>query len=82
MNQNILKKFSIESRKELIEKITTKIKTYFIDEEFEVSENGEIYILTNKKHTLSLTKKKYENRQLLIKKINEITLEEVIEEAA
>lgn len=82
MDKNVLKKFAIESRQELIDKIANKIKKFYIDEEFKLSQNGEICVLSNEKHTLSLTKKEYENRQLLIKRINEITLEQVIEEAA
>lgn len=82
MDKNVLKKFAIESRQELMEKIINKINRYFIDEDFNVNQNGEVYILTNNKHTLRLTKNEYENRQLLIKRVKEITLEQVIEEAA
>lgn len=82
MDKNVLKKFAIESRQELMDKISNKIKKFYVDEEFKVNQNGEVCILSNEKHTLSLTKKEYENRQLLIKRINEITLEQVIEEAA
>ena len=82
MDKNILKKFAIESRKELTEKIETKIKKFFVDEEFKVVINGDIYSLVNEKHTLILTKREYDDRCLLIKRIKEITLEQVIEEAA
>lgn len=82
MDKNVLKKFAIESRQELMDKISNKIKKFYVDEEFQVNKNGEICVLSNEKHTLSLTKAEYENRQLLIKRINEITLEQVIEEAA
>ena len=51
MDKNILKKFAIESRKELMEKIGTKIKKYFVDEEFKVVINGDIYSLINEKNT-------------------------------
>ena len=82
MDKNVLKKFAIESRQELMDKISNKIKKFYVDEEFQVNQNGEVCVLSNEKHTLSLTKTEYENRQLLIKRINEITLEQVIEEAA
>lgn len=82
MDKNVLKKFAIESRQELMEKVTNKISRYYVDEEFDVNQNGEVYVLVNDKHTLRLTKGEYENRQLLIKRIKEITLEQVIEEAA
>ena len=82
MDKNVLKKFAIESRKELVEKITNKINRYFVDEDFSVNQNGEVYVLTNEKHTLRLTKSEFDNRQLLIKRIKEITIEQVIEESA
>ena len=82
MDKNVLKKFAIESRQELMEKVANKINRYFVDEEFNVNQNGEVYVLVNDNHTLRLTKSEYENRQLLVKRIKEITLEQVIEEAA
>ena len=82
MDKNVLKKFALESRQELMEKIANKINRYFVDEYFDVNQNGEVYVLINNKHTLRLTKNEYENRQLLVKRIKEITLEQVIEEAA
>ena len=82
MDKNVLKKFAIESRQELMEKVANKINRYFVDEEFNVNQNGEVYVLVNDKHTLRLTKNEYENRQLLVKRIKEITLEQVIEEAS
>ena len=82
MDKNVLKKFAVESRQELMEKVANKINKYFVDEYFDVNQNGEVYILINNKHTLRLTKSEYENRQLLVKRIKEITLEQVIEEAA
>lgn len=82
MDKNVLKKFAIKSRQELMEKVANKINRYFVDEEFNVNQNGEVYVLVNDKHTLRLTKSEYENRQLLVKRIKEITLEQVIEEAA
>ena len=82
MDKTILKKFAVESRKDLMEKIKNKINTFFIDEDFKKDQKGEIYILSNEKHSLSLTNEEYQKRELLIKRIKELSLEQVIEEAA
>ena len=82
MDKNILKKFAIESRKELMEKIENKINALYIDEEFEKVQKGEIYVLSNEKHLLNFSAEKYQKRELLIKRVNELSLEQVIEEAA
>ncbi len=82
MDKNILRKFAIESRQELMEKISNKIKTLYIDEEFELEQNGENYILINNNHRLVFNKEEYNNRQLLIARIKEVTLNRVIEESA
>ena len=82
MDKAILKKFAVESRKDLMEKIKNKINTFYIDEEFKKEQKGEIYVLSNEKHSLSLTNEEYQKRELLIKRIKELSLEQVIEEAA
>lgn len=82
MDKVILKKFAVESRQELMDKIRNKIKMFYIDEEFKSEQRGELYILSNGKHSLSLTNEEYKKRELLIKRINELSLEQVIEEAA
>ena len=82
MDKNILKRFATESRQDLIEKISNKIKTFYVDENFDSEQKGEVYILSNEKHTLSLSKEEYEKRRLLIKRIKELGVEQVIEEAA
>lgn len=82
MDKAILKKFAIESRKDLMEKIKNKINTFYINEEFKKEQKGEIYVLSNEKHSLSLTNEEYQKRELLIKRIKELSLEQVIEEAA
>ena len=82
MDKNILKKFAIESRQDLMEKIKNKINTFYIDEDFKNEQKGELYILSNEKHSLSLTNDEFKKRELLIKRINELSLEQVIEEAA
>ena len=82
MDKAILKKFAIESRQDLMEKISNKIKTFYIDEDFKSEQKGDLYILSNEKHTLSLTSEVYKKRELLIKRVKELSLEQVIEEAA
>ena len=44
MDKNLLKKFAIESRSELIQKVKDKIKKYYIDETFKIEQNGDIII--------------------------------------
>ena len=82
MDKAILKKFAIESRKDLMEKIKNKINMFYIDEEFNKEQKGNLYILTNTKHTLNLTDEEFKKRELLIKRIKELSIEQVIEEAA
>lgn len=82
MDKNILKKFAIESRQDLMQKIENKIKLFFVDETFSKQQNGDVYVLSNEKHTLSLSKEDYDKRELLIKRIQELGIEQVIEEAA
>lgn len=82
MDKSILKKFAIESRQDLMNKVSNKIKTFFVNEEFKKEQKGEVYLLSNEKHSLSLTKEENDKRDLLIKRIKELTLEQVIEEAA
>lgn len=82
MDKSILKKFAIESRQDLMEKIKNKINTFYVDEEFTSEQKGDLFILSNEKHSLSLTNDEYKKRELLIKRIKELSLEQVIEEAA
>lgn len=82
MNRATLKDFAIDSRKNLIERVKIKLNLYYINESFEVQKNGDIYILTNSNHSLSLTNKEYEQRELLLKRVKEVGLDIVIEEAA
>lgn len=82
MDKVILKKFAIESRQDLMEKIKNKINIFYIDEEFQLEQKGDLYILSNDKYTLSLTNDEYKKRELLIKRINELGIKQVIEEAA
>lgn len=82
MDKVILKKFAIESRKDLMDKVRNKIKTFYVDEEFNSEQKGDIYILSNDEHSLSLTNEEFKKRELLIKRIKELSLEQVVEEAA
>lgn len=82
MDKNVLKKFAIESRQELMNKIENKIKLFYIDEEFSKEQKGDIYVLSNENTTLSLSKEEYQKRELLINRVKELSLEQVIEEAA
>ena len=58
MDKAILKKLAIESRQDLMDKIKNKIKTFYVDEDFKSEQRGDLYILSNDKHTLSLTNDK------------------------
>lgn len=82
MDKVILKKFAIESRQELMDKVRSKINLFYVDEEFNSEQKGDIYILSNEKHSLSLTNDEFKKRELLIKRIKELSFEQVIEEAA
>lgn len=82
MDKAVLKKFAIESRQDLMQRMENKIKTFYIDEEFSKQQSGDVYILANSKHSLNLSKEEYIKRELLIKRINELGLDQVIEEAA
>lgn len=82
MDKNQLKKFAIESRYDLMQKMENKIKLFYIDEDFQKTQNGDIFVLSNDRHTLSLTKDEYEKRETLIKRIEEFGIKQVIEESA
>ena len=82
MDKNVLKKFAIESRKELMDKIRNKVNSFYVDENFKSEQKGDIYILSNENHSLSLTNEEFKKRELLIKRINDLSREQVVEEAA
>ena len=83
MDKAILKKFAIESRQEYeSNKIRNKISLFYVEEDFKNDQKGDIYILSNEKHSLSLTNAEFKKRELLVKRIKELSLEQVIEEAA
>ena len=82
MDKTTLRNFAIESRKDLMEKIDRKIKLFYVDEEFKKDNRGDVIVLSNDKHTLTLTKEEDSNRDKLIKRIVELGYEQVVEEAA
>ena len=82
MNKNILKKFAIESRNELMEKIKTKISTFYIHEKFNTEQKGDLYILNNESHVLNITADAYKKREQLLTRIKELSEDQVVEEAA
>lgn len=82
MDKAILKKFAIESRQDLMKKMESKIKLFYVDEKFDKNQNGDIIVLSNKDHILSLAKEEYAKRLTLIERIKELGLEQVIEESA
>ena len=82
MDKAVLRNFAIESRKDLMEKIDKKIKLFYVDEEFKKDNRGDVIVLSNNKHTLTLTKVEDSNRDKLLKRIVELGYESVVEEAA
>lgn len=82
MDKNVLKRFAIESRKHLHEKVADRYALYYLDEEFDEVEKDELYTLTNEKHNLVLSKEQYEHRQKLLNKKDRYGKEHVIEESA
>ncbi len=82
MDKTILKNFAVESRKDLMDKIERKISLYYVNENFDKSINGDLIVLSNDKHSITLTKKQSDNRDNLVKRIHELGIEQVIEESA
>ena len=82
MDKAVLRNFAIESRRDLMEKIDRKIKLFYVDEEFKKDNRGDVIVLSNDKHTLTLTKEEDINRYKLLRRIVELGYEQVVEEAA
>ncbi|MGI6330048.1 MAG: BREX-1 system adenine-specific DNA-methyltransferase PglX [Bacilli bacterium] len=82
MDKNILKKFAMESRSSLMERIEIKLKSLYLNEKFNKEQRGDFVVLSNNNFSLALTKRAYDNRELLINNINKFSLKEVIERAA
>lgn len=81
MDKTILRKFAIESKIDLTKKIETRINSLYIDEQFDKEQKGDIFVLSNEKHKLNLTKDEMDDRDKLAKRINEVGKAQVIEEA-
>ena len=69
MDKNILKRFAMESRTELMKKVSDKLKILYIDENFNENKRGELVNLVGEKHSLSLSKIEFEHRGRLIDRI-------------
>src|SRR5574344_2168693 len=82
MDKAILKKFAIDTRQEIETRIKQKINLFYIDEEFRKDNRGDVIVLSNDKHTLTLTKEEDTNRDKLLRRIVELGYEQVVEEAA
>lgn len=82
MDKSILKNFAIDARKNLQDQIEDKIKTFFVEEKFDKEQRGDVFVLLNNNHTLTLTKNENDKRELLIKRVEDLGLNKVIEEAA
>ena len=82
MDKTVLRNFAIESRKDLMEKIDRKIKLFYVDEEFKKDNRGDVIVLSNDKHSLTLTKEEDSNRDKLLRRIVELGYNQVVEEAA
>ena len=82
MDKTILKKFAVESRNDLVQRMANKIKSFYVDETFSKEQKGDVIVLSNDNHCLNLSKEDYEKRELLIKRIQELGLNQVIEEAS
>ena len=82
MDKAVLRNFAIESRKDLMEKIDRKIKLFYVDEEFKKDNRGDVIVLSNDKHSLTLTKEEDSNRDKLLNRIVELGYVQVVEEAA
>ena len=82
MDKTLLKNFAKESRKDLTQKISVKISSYFVEDDFKEEIKGDVVVLSNSAHTLTITRDKYEKRKVLITRIKELGLNQVIEEAS
>ncbi len=81
MNKTALKKFAMEAKIDLRNKIKQKLDAYYVDEKFNISQQGDLLVLTNENHKIILSNKDNKKRDTLIKRIENTSLEDVIEEA-
>lgn len=82
MDKGILKKFAIESRNDLMVSMERKISEQYVDENFIKEKIDNFIILKNNELSLKFTKEEYRQRELLIKRINNVGINQVIEESA
>ena len=80
MDKNILKRFAMESRTELMKKVSDKLKILYIDENFNENKRGELVNLVGEKHSLSLSKIEFEHRGRLIDRIKNYSDNDEIDE--
>lgn len=80
MDKNILKKFAMESRTDLMDKVRSKIDRFYITEDFQVNKQGDIVNLVNEKHSISLDEKEYNHRNKLISRIKNYSNNDEIDE--
>ena len=91
MDKGILKKFAIEARQDLMKMVENQLKMYYVDEEFEKTQTGDLIYLKNSKHSLPpIQMETFKKREALIKRIYDLEIDndfekgkkQVIEEVA
>ena len=74
MDKSILKKFAIESREMLMTAVENKLNKYYVDEELEKTQSGDLIILKNNRITLQpLTFEEFNKRATLISRIKDLS---------
>ena len=74
MDKSILKKFAIESREMLMTAVENKLNKYYVDEELEKTQSGDLIILKNNRITLQpLTFEEFNKRTTLISRIKDLS---------
>ena len=71
MDKTLLKKFAVDSRAELVEKVKTKIDSLYIEDELKVEKIADdLYILSKDQSVvLRLSREDYDSRELLKKRV-------------
>lgn len=74
MNKSILKKFAIESREMLMTSVENELNKYYVDENLEKTQSGDLIILENDNITLKpLTFDEFNKRTTLISRIKDLS---------
>lgn len=74
MDKSILKKFAIESREMLMTAVENQLNKYYVDEELEKTQSGDLIILKNNRVTLQpLTFDEFNKRATLISRIKDLS---------